>query len=57
MTNRQLLALAKMNPRMPKREHTDKETGKVVPHPFFVANPNAYKRADMARAELTRLGF
>jgi hypothetical protein len=55
MTNRQLLALAKQNTRMPRPSASDNSKAKAMA--YALANPNAYKRAEAARAELARFGF
>jgi len=57
MTNKQLRAIAKKAVRLPNAKFTHKETGKVVVNPYFIANPNAYKRCEVARMELARHGF
>lgn len=57
MNNRQLLALAKKVVRLPEAMVTDKKTGEKNFSAYFVANPNAYKNASEAKADLARFGF
>jgi len=57
MNNRQLLALAKKVTRLPMATVTDKKTGERTVSPYFIANPNAYRNASEAKAELARFGF
>jgi len=57
MNNRQLLALSKKCVRLPQKWTTDKATGEKALSAYFIANPNAYVRADKAREELSEFGF
>lgn len=57
MNNKQLRSLAKKAVRLPARTYVDKTTSKTVPSAYFVANPNAYIRANRALNELAKFGF